>query len=58
MPEQEKFETPVINLPVDDKGNDDMPIADLKKLIIEEIRKLDSNNFDFENDYEEEGEDY
>ena len=58
LPEQERFDTPIINLPVDDEGKSDLPIADLKRMIIDEIIKLDSDNFDFANDYGEECEDY
>lgn len=45
-------------MPVDDEGQGDLPIEDLKRMIVEEINKLDSDKFDFENDYEEECEDY
>ena len=58
LPEQERFDTQIINLPVDDEGKSDLPIADLKRMIIDEITKLDSDNFDFANDYGEECEDY
>jgi mitogen-activated protein kinase 1/3 len=58
LPEQEKFETPIIHLPVDDQGSSDLPMEDLRRIIFEEIKKLDSDNFDFANDYEEECEDY
>ncbi len=58
LPEQEKFETAQINMPVDADGCGDMPIEDLKRMIVEEINKLDSDKFDFDNDYEEECEDY
>ena len=58
LPEQEKFETPVINLAFDDEGRSDLPTEELRRMITEEITKLDSDNFDFSNDYEEECEDY
>lgn len=58
LPEQERFETAVINLPVDDDGKEDMPIDELKRMVVDEISKLNSDNFDFANDYEEECEDY
>lgn len=58
LPEQERFETPVINLPVDDEGKNDLSIEELKRMIVEEINKHNSDNFDFVNDYEEECEDY
>ena len=58
LPEQERFDTQIINLPVDDEGKSDLPIAELKRMIIDEITKLDSDNFDFANDYGEECEDY
>lgn len=35
-----------------------MPMEDLKRMVLEEIAKLNSDNFDFDNDYEEECEDY
>ena len=37
LPEQEKFETPHINLPVDDEGKSDLSIAELKKMVLDEI---------------------
>ena len=58
LPEQEKFETPLIQLPVDDEGRSDLPMEDLRRMIFDEINKLNSDNFDFDNDYEEECEDY
>ena len=58
LPEQERFDTQIINLPVDDEGKSDLPIAELKRMINDEITKLDSDNFDFANDYGEECEDY
>lgn len=58
LPEQEKFVTPEINLSVDDEGRSDLPIAELKKMVFDEINQLNSDNFDFEGDYEEECEDY
>jgi len=58
MPEQERFETQLINLPVDEEGRSDLPMEDLKRMVLEEIAKLNSDNFDFDNDYEEECEDY
>ena len=58
LPEQERFETPIINLPVDDEGRSDLPMEELRRMIVDEITKLDSDNFDFANDYEEECEDY
>lgn len=45
-------------MPVDDEGCGDMPLEDLKRMIVDEINKLDSDKFDFDNDYEEECEDY
>ena len=45
-------------MPVDADGNSDMPMEDLKRMIVDEINRLDSDNFDFANDYEEECEDY
>ena len=33
-------------------------MADLRNMITDEITKLNSDNFDFSNDYEEECEDY
>ena len=33
-------------------------MSDLRSMITEEITKLNSDNFDFSNDYEEECEDY
>ena len=33
-------------------------MEDLRRMITEEISKLNSDDFDFENDYEEECEDY
>ena len=59
LPEQERFETPIINLPVDDEGRSDLSMDELKRMIIEEVAKHNSDMFDFANDYEEEGcEDY
>ena len=59
LPEQEVFETPKINLPVDDEGKEDLPMDELRKLIIEEMKALSSDQFDFVNDHEEEAcEDY
>jgi len=45
-------------MPVDADGCGDMPLGDLKRMIVGEINKLDSDKFDFDNDYEEECEDY
>ncbi len=53
LPEQEIFDTPNINLKVDDAGKEDMPTEELRKLIIEEMKKLSSDQFDFANDHEE-----
>ena len=39
---------------MDEEGKEDLPIEELRKLIIEEIRLCSSDNFDFENDFEEE----
>lgn len=58
LPEQEKFETPLINLAFDDEGRSDLPMEELRAMITEQITKLNSDNFDFSNDYEEECEDY
>lgn len=58
LPEQERFETALITLPVDDEGKGDLPMEELKRLLIEEISLLNSDHFDFHNDYEEECEDY
>ena len=58
LPEQERFDVAEIQMPVDDEGCSDMPMADLKRMVIEEITKLDSDKFDYANDYEEECEDY
>ena len=33
-------------------------MEELRRMIVDEINKLDSDNFDFSNDYEEECEDY
>ena len=33
-------------------------MAELKQMIVDEVLKLDSDKFDFANDYEEECEDY
>lgn len=43
---------------VDDEGRSDLPISELKKMVFDEINQLNSDNFDFEGDYEEECEDY
>ena len=48
----------MINLPVDDEGRNDLSLEELKRMIVEEINKHNSDNFDFQNDYEEECEDY
>jgi len=45
-------------MPVDADGCSDMSMEELKRMIVEEINKLDSDMFDFDNDYEEECEDY
>ena len=37
LPEQEKFETPQINLPVDDEGKNDLSMDELKRMVFEEI---------------------
>ena len=37
------FETPNINLPVDDEGKEDLPMDELRKLIIEEMKALSSD---------------
>jgi len=58
LPKQEIFETPQINLSVDDEGQSDLPMEDLKRIIFDEINKLSSDKFDFANDDEEECEDY
>ena len=58
LPEQERFETPDINLAFDNEGRSDLPIEELRSILTEEITKLNSDNFDFSNDYEEECEDY
>ncbi len=43
LPEQEVCETAKINLPVDDEGKEDLPMEELRKLIIEEVRSLSSD---------------
>ena len=43
LPEQEVFEAPKINLPVDDEGKEDLPTHELRKLIIEEMSALSSD---------------
>lgn len=58
LPEQQNIETAEITMPVDDEGCGDMPLEDLKRMIVDEINKLDSDKFDFETDYGEECEDY
>lgn len=58
LPEQERFEVAEIHMPVDDEGCSNMPMNELKRMVIEEITKLDSDKFDFSDDYEEECEDY
>jgi len=51
-------DTPQIKLPVDDEGQSDLSMEDLKRIIFDEINKLSSDQFDFANDDEEECEDY
>ena len=58
LPNQEIVETPQIKLPVDDEGQNDLSMEDLKRIIFDEINKLSSDQFDFANDDEEECEDY
>ena len=58
LPNQEIVETPQIKLPVDDEGQNDLSMEDLKRIIFYEINKLSSDQFDFANDDEEECEDY
>jgi len=58
LPEQEKFTVADIKMPVDDEGRSDLSIKELKRMIVDEIGRLDSDQFDFGNDYEEECEDY
>lgn len=43
---------------MDEEGRSDLPMEELKRMVFEEIGKLNSDNFDFDNDYEEECEDY
>ena len=45
-------------MPVDEEGRSDLAMEELKRMVLEEIGKLNSDNFDFANDYEEECEDY
>lgn len=58
LPEQERFEIADIKMPVDDEGRSNLSMDELKRMVIEEITKLDSDKFDFADDYEEECEDY
>lgn len=59
LPDQEVRDSNEINLEFDEVGMEDLPMEELRKLIIEEMKKLSPENFDFENDFAEElGEDY
>ena len=44
---------PDVYLPVDDEKEEDLDLDEIKKLVIEDIERLSSDLFDFENDYEE-----
>ena len=59
LPEQECLPPPQIDLSVDDLDNESLSLEDLKKLAVEAIEQISSDNFDFQNDFEEaDGEDY
>ena len=53
LPEQETFDVPEICLPMDDENEEDLDLDQVKEHIIKEILALTSEDFDFENDYEE-----
>jgi hypothetical protein len=51
--------TSEINLEFDEVGMENIPMEELRKLILMEMRMLSPTNFDFENDFAEElGDDY
>lgn len=59
LPDQEVRDSTEINLEFDEAGMEDLPMEELRKLIIEEMKNLSPANFDFEHDFAEElGEDY
>jgi len=59
LPDQEVRNSTEINLEFDEAGMEDLPMDELRKLIINEMKNLSPNNFDFEHDFAEElGEDY
>jgi serine/threonine protein kinase len=53
LPEQEIFEPPKIELSIDDLGNENLSLPDLKQLVFKIINNHKSDDFDFENDTEE-----
>lgn len=59
LPDQETVKANEINLEFDEVGMENIPMEELRKLILQEMRMLSPSNFDFENDFAEElGEDY
>lgn len=58
LPEQEKYDAPSIDLSIDDHGNENLTIEELKKLCFETLKDITSDNFDFQNDKGEDFEDY
>ena len=59
LPDQEVRHSNEINLEFDEAGMENMPMEELRKLIVAEMKKLSPANFDFEHDFAEElGEDY
>ena len=53
LPEQEEFEVPEIYLPMDDEKEEDLDLDEVRNQVIEDIKRLSSDLFDFDNDYEE-----
>lgn len=59
LPDQEVAETNEINLEFDEVGMENIPMEELRRLILMEMRMLSPSNFDFKNDFAEElGDDY
>ena len=47
LPDQEVRDSTEINLEFDEAGMEDLPMEELRKLIIEEMKNLSPANFDF-----------
>ena len=53
LPTQEVFEAKEINLEFDEKGMENIPMEEMRRLILQEMRALSPSNFDFDCDIAE-----